>query len=196
MDVFFTSESLDESSFEEEKRYFVDAYVLSYDNQAKKDRFFPQQLVINAQKLDFENELHMKRLDLLKNFFKVENDEVFHLQWVVNIFRGADEIEFTEEELTESQKEMIALGLNTLDDFKPKGGLLGENREENRLLKPILKKFNDSNDFTEGAATSTYEIEDLTYIPQQIQNSTPPVEKEEPKVTEEEKENAFDELFA
>lgn len=138
----------------------------------------------------------MKRLDLLKNFFKVENDEVFHLQWVVNIFRGADEIEFTEEELTESQKEMIALGLNTLDDFKPKGGLLGENREENRLLKPILKKFNDSNDFTEGAATSTYEIEDLTYIPQQIQNSTPPVEKEEPKVTEEEKDNAFDELFA
>lgn len=138
----------------------------------------------------------MKRLDLLKNFFKVENDEVFHLQWVVNIFRGADEIEFTEEELTESQKEMIALGLNTLDDFKPKGGLLGENREENRLLKPILKKINDSNDFTEGAATSTYEIEDLTYIPQQIQNSTPPVEKEEPKVTEEEKDNAFDELFA
>ncbi|OYD12337.1 hypothetical protein CHR37_05120 [Bacillus velezensis] len=196
MDVFFTSESLDESSFEEEKRYFVDAYVLSYDNQAKKDRFFPQQLVINAQKLDFENELHMKRLNLLKNFFKVENDEVYHLQWDVNIFRGADEIEFTEEELTESQKEMIALGLNTLDDFKPKGGLLGENREENRLLKPILKKINDSNDFTEGATTSTYEIEDLTYIPQQIQNSTPPVEKEEIKVTEEEKDNAFDDLFA
>lgn len=40
MDVFFTSESLDESSFEEEKRYFVDAYVLSYDNQAKKIDFF------------------------------------------------------------------------------------------------------------------------------------------------------------
>ncbi|WP_434786957.1 hypothetical protein [Bacillus velezensis] len=58
---------------------------------------------------------------------------------------------------------------------------MGENREENRLLKPILKKINDSNDFTEGAATSTYEIEDLTYIPQQIQNSTPPVEKEEPE---------------
>lgn len=138
----------------------------------------------------------MKQLYLLKNFFKVENDEVYHLQWVVNIFRGAEEVEFTEDELTVSQKEMIALGLNTLDDFKPKGGLLGENREENRLLKPILKKRNDFNDFTEGAVKSTYDVEDLTYIPQQIQNSTPPVEKEEPKVTEEEKDNAFDDLFA
>ncbi len=100
--------------------------VLSYDNQAKKDRFFPQQLVINAQKLDFENDLHMKRLNLLKNFFKVENDEVYHLQWVVNIFRGADEIEVDRRGTHgKSKRKSIALGLNTLDDFKPKGGAIG-----------------------------------------------------------------------
>ncbi|WP_043929333.1 hypothetical protein [Bacillus haynesii] len=140
MDIFFTKDSLDEKDFKEEKKLYIDGYVLSYDNQIKKDRFFPQQLIINAQKLDFNNEMHMKRLELLKNFFKVKGKGVYHLQWEVNIFRGADEIEFTEENLTASQKEMIALGLNTLDDFKPKGGLLGESREENRLIKPILRK--------------------------------------------------------
>ncbi|MCY8083179.1 hypothetical protein MOC02_07685 [Bacillus inaquosorum] len=196
LDVFYTNDSLDETSFDEEKKYFIDAYVLSYDNQAKRDRFFPQQLVINAKKLDFNNELHLKRLELLKNFFKVDEDGVYHLLWEVNIFRGADEVDFTEDDLSPNQKEMIALGLNTLDDFKPKGGMLGESREENRLLKPILKKVNDSNDFTEGALTSTYEVEDLTYIPQQAQKTAPSEGKEESKVTEEEKDNAFDDLFA
>lgn len=113
----------------------------------------------------------------------------------MNIFRGADEIEFTKENLTASQKEMIALGLNTLDDFKPKGGLLGESREENRLIKPILKKINDANNFTEGAIESTYEVEDLVYVSEEPKNEEKP-ENEETKPTEEEKEAAFDDLFS
>ncbi|MCY9418835.1 hypothetical protein MOF50_19815, partial [Bacillus inaquosorum] len=36
LDVFYTNDSLDETSFDEEKKYFIDAYVLSYDNQAKR----------------------------------------------------------------------------------------------------------------------------------------------------------------
>ncbi|EME72242.1 hypothetical protein OZL92_17215 [Bacillus sonorensis] len=195
MDIFFTKDSLDEKDFKEEKKLYIDGYVLSYDNQIKKDRFFPQQLIINAQKLDFDNEMHMKRLELLKSFFKVKGKGVYHLQWEVNIFRGADEIEFTEENLTASQKEMIALGLNTLDDFKPKGGLLGESREENRLIKPILKKKNDANNFTEGAIESTYEVEDLVYVSEEPKNKEKQ-EKEETKPTEEEKEAAFDDLFS
>lgn len=183
IDIFFTDESLDEADLQTDKKIYIDGYVLSYDSQAKKDQFFPQQFVINAQKLDFTNETHMKRLEFFKKTFKDNGEGVYHLQWVVNIFRGADQVEFTEADLTNEQKEAIAFGLAKLDDFKPKGGMLGETKEENRLVKPVFKKIDDDNDFREGAVKSTYEEEELQYVTA--------VKKEEPK-QEEKKEETLD----
>lgn len=164
MDIFFTHNALDEKDFKKEKKLYIDGHVMSYDNKEKKDMFFPQQFIINAAKVDMENELHVKRLDFLKNKFKPSKKGVYHLQWLVNIFRGADQVEFTEKDLTASQKEAIEFGLNKFEDFVPKGGVLGESVEENRLVKPVLQKINDDNDFTGGAATTDLKEEDLAYV--------------------------------
>jgi hypothetical protein len=197
MDIFFTQDALDEKDFKKEKKLYIDGYVMSYDNQEKKDMFFPQQFIINATKVDMENELHVKRLDFLKNKFKPSKKGVYHLQWLVNIFRGADQVEFTEKDLTASQKEAIEFGLNKFEDFVPKGGVLGESVVENRLVKPVLQKINDDNDFTGGAASTDLKEEDLAYVSSTGDSSEKPKpeKKEEPTVTEKTVDVDLEDLF-
>ncbi|MGG2091334.1 hypothetical protein AB1283_01030 [Bacillus sp. S13(2024)] len=193
IDVFFTKDSVDNKDFKKDKKVYIEGYVMDYDNQSKKDVFFPMQFVINAQKVDFENEMHVKRFEYLKNKFSIKKG-VHHLQWTVNIFRGADKVEFTEKDLTPAQKEAIEFGYNKLEDFAPKGGMLGDSVYENRLVKPNLQKVNDDNDFTNGAIESDYKEEDLDYVYVQ-----PETKKEEVKesVTETKKpEVDLEDLFA
>jgi len=192
-DIFFTKDAIDDKDFKKEKKVYVDGYVIGYDSKAKKDQFFPQQFVLNAQKLDFENEQHVKRFEFLKNKFDVKGKFAYHLQWIVNIFRGADTVEFTEKDLTPAQKEAIEFGFNTLDDFKPKGGMLGETTEENRLVKPVLEKVNDHNDFTSGAVETEYKDEDLVYVAA-INTNTPPAQEEKKEETKAPVD--FDDLFS
>jgi hypothetical protein len=196
MDIFFDKDALDDSDFKEEKKIYINGYVLSYDSKAKKDQFFPQQVVINAQKVDLGNESHVKRLEFLKNKFNVKGKGVYHLQWEVNIFRGADTIEFTFENLTPPQKEAVEFGYNKLEDFAPKGGLLGETTEENRLVKPILQEINKHNDFREGAVESSYTVEDLTFVAATVNNQPSNEKKEEPKKESKPVDLELDDLFA
>jgi hypothetical protein len=194
MDIFFTKDAVDEKDFKKDKKVYIDGYVIDYDGQAKKDQFFPQQFVINAQKIDFENEMHVKRFEYLKNKFTVANKKgVYHLQWLVNIFRGADKVEFTEKDLTPSQREAIEFGLNKLEDFAPKGGMLGDNVYENRLVKPLLVTVNEHNDFTNGAVESDYTVDDLDYVP--VQREEKKEEKEESKKETKKQDVDLDDLF-
>jgi hypothetical protein len=194
MDIFFTKDALDEKDFKKDKKVYIDGYVIDRDNQAKKDAFFPVQFVINAQKIDLENEMHVKRFEYLKNKFNTsKKGSVYHLQWLVNIFRGADKVEFTEKDLTATQKEAIEFGLNKLEDFAPKGGMLGDNLYENRLIKPLLVKVNEDNDFTNGAVESDFKEEDLDYVP--VQQETKKEEKQEPVPETKKAEVELEDLF-
>lgn len=176
LDLFFTKDVMDDKDFAKDKLISLDTYAIGYDSTTKKDQFFSQPVVINAAKLDLENETHMKRLEFLKKQFDVKKGKVNHLAWEVSVFRGADTVEFTEKDLTAEQKEMIELGLTTLDDLKPKGGTLGETVEENRLVKPLYKEFDQENDFRTGAIETDIKEEDLVYVP-----SVPEEKKEQQK---------------
>ncbi|MGK4040816.1 hypothetical protein AB0Y20_00845 [Heyndrickxia oleronia] len=180
MDIFFTKDSLDDKDFKKEKKVYINGYVLSYDNNEKKDMFFPQQLVINAQKIDFENEDHVKRFEFLKSKFNVKGKGVYHLPWLLNVFRGSDKVEFTEKDLTQAQRESIEFGLSKLEDYAPKGGMLGETTEENRLIKPLLQSFDKENNFVDGAVESNYEVDDLIYVSSVADKPTETPKVEEP----------------
>jgi len=181
MDIFFTKDSLDEADFKKEKKIYINGYIISYDSKAKKDAFFPQQFLIDAQKIDFENEKHVGRLNVLKKQFVQKGKGVYHLPWEVNIYRGAEKAEFTYKDLTSEQKEAVHFELNKVEDFAPKGGAFGENIEENRLKKPLLKTFNKANDFTTGALETDYDAEDLEYITTADESYKDVAKKEEPK---------------
>ncbi|TCJ01140.1 hypothetical protein [Cytobacillus praedii] len=199
MDIFFTKDSLDDKDFKEDKKVYINGYVLGYEGKAKKDQFFPQQFVINAQKIDLENENQVKLFEFLKSKFNVKGKGVYHLQWQVNVFRGADTVEFTIDNLTPTQRESVEFGLSKLEDYAPKGGMLGETVYENRLVKPILKAIDKENDFSEGAVESTFEAEDLEFEytlvedKQQIQSQEPVKEevKEESKPALDDLDNLF-----
>ncbi len=193
LDLFFTKDALDDADFKDEKILRFDTYILSYDNQHKKDVFFPQPTVLNASKLDLENPQHLGRVEFIKKIFNVKGKGVFHIPFEVKMFRGAEKEEFTEQDLNDMQKEMIELGMAKLDDFKPKGGVLGESREEVRLVKPVLKRFDDSNDFAEGVVESVFEVDDLQYVPVQT-NYTPPKQEEVKESTTKSQEVEFVDL--
>jgi hypothetical protein len=191
MDIFFTKDAVDEKDFAKDKKIYIDGYVLSYDERAKKDQFFPTQFVINAGRIDLENPEHVSRLNFLKNQFTVKGKGVFHLPWQVNIFRGADKVEFTEKDLTQKQREAIEFGYAKLEDYAPKGGMLGESVFENRLVKPLLQNFNDHNNFVDGAVETSYSVDDLDYVPVQQEEkkpeqkeayTPPPAQENKPKV--------------
>jgi hypothetical protein len=141
-----------------------------------------------------ENEDHVRRLEFLKRKFEVKGKGVNHLQWQVNIFRGAEKVEFTEKDLTPAQKEAIEFGYNKLEDFAPKGGMLGDNIYENRLVKPNLQKVNDFTDFSNGAIESEFTVEDLEYVPVQ-QDKKKEEPKPEPKKEQPKQEVELDDLF-
>jgi hypothetical protein len=132
-------------------------------------------------------------LEFLKKKFDVKDKGIYHLQWQVNIFRGADKVEFTEKDLTQAQKEAISFGYNKLEDFAPRGGMLGDNVYENRLVKPTLVKVNEQNDFSNGAVKTDYTQDDLDVIPVPVAKKEN--KPEEPKQEEKKPIVELDDLF-
>ncbi len=182
LDLYFKKDAIDERSFKKDGVLYFDTYIIGYDQQHKKDVFFPQKTVFNATKLDMENERHRALVEFIKKQFTVtKSKEVNHVAVEAKVVRGAEEVEFNETHLTSQQKEMIELGLAELNDFKPKGNVLGDNVDEIRILKPLLKEFDEVNNFKLGAKVSTFTPEQLVYVPvsnQQSKQSQEPVKEE------------------
>lgn len=144
INVFFDKDSLDETDFKTEKKAYIHGWVQNYNRATKADGFIPQQFIINCTKLDLENEQHMAFYDLISGNFKVKKG-YYCLPFDINIYRGAEKIDFTFEDLTDEQKKYVQIGMKKVEDFAPKGGMFGTNIEEFRLVTPILE-----GDYSEG----------------------------------------------
>lgn len=190
LDLFFTEGAVDESGFEEDKIINFDTYMLSYDGTDKRDKFFPVATVLNASKLDLTNPAHLGRVNFIKKVLDKKGKIVYHIPFDVKVFRGSEEVEFSEKDLTPMQREMVELGIATVESFAPKGGMLGESVEQVRLVKPLLEYFNETNDFREGVAETDFEVEDLVFIV----DAKDDVPKQEIKKDEPKQEVEFSEL--
>jgi hypothetical protein len=134
-EVFFNKESLDENSFEETKKYYINGYVRNYDNNRKAEIPCPIQLVIDCSK-DEENEKAKKLHKLLKSQFVVEDDSWKEIGVKVNLLDGSQKVEITEDMLTDFQKEMLELDPDFMDEIRKelKGDLYGEKVKETVIL--------------------------------------------------------------
>lgn len=166
MDIFFNKFSIDRDSFDLEKKIFVNGYVQSYVREQKKKMYFPMTFVMSAEKYDFDNEKHVKRWEYLNSYFdNLLTSKMTHIPWECRILNGAQEVEFDESQLSDRQKMQIELGISTIEDFKPKGGIYGDRIHEIRLSNPILK-----NEFVDGAINlkdTISEFEEMIYSPEQ-----------------------------
>lgn len=138
-ELFYNKKSLDDADFDDTKKMMLDAYIEQYINKDEGRKFVPIQTVFSAAKYDLDNERHKKLLDYKLKYLKVKNKKMVHIPWEMVLLRGAEEADFDESMLTDAQKEQIELGIKTLDDFKPRGGILGDRIDEFRLFDPKLE---------------------------------------------------------
>lgn len=187
MDIFYSKESLDDGVFKEDKLLYLNGYLSQYIKD-EGIKYVPHQFVLNAKKVDFENDKHKARFNMLKKYLTVTGKNFVHIPWNINIYRGAEEVEFDESMLTKAQKEQIEFGLATIDDFKPRGNILGDNVFEYKLAKPVLK-----GNFVDGVIDTELKI---TEFEEQIYTPVAKTEKfQESEKPNEQSDNEDDDLF-
>lgn len=191
VDIFFNKDSIDEADFEEEKKIYLNGYVQSYTRDVKADRYYPQTFVLNASKINMDDEQQVGYLELIKGFMKADGNTYLHLPWDVNVFRGAESLEFGYDDLTDQQKTLVQYGVKNVSDFAPKGGVFGANIEELRLVAPRLNddfkdgaldtELNDD-EFNEKVVKSTADVKLEDVVSAEVpKKDEPVVKKEEPK---------------
>lgn len=187
---FYNKNGVEKAKYDTDKKIFVNGYVLQWINSVDKNKFMPLQLVFDASKYNLENERHKKLLDYKLKYVDIDHETYQELLWEVRIVNGAEVVEFTEDMLTDSQREQVELGLKTLEDFKPRGNIYGERIREYRLADPILKGnyengFVDSNYTEEDIATLLYspnKVENASEIDTQANKTAEPEKVSEPEI--------------
>lgn len=165
MDLFYNKASLDDSDFDESKKMTLDCYIEQYINKDEGRKYVPIQVVFSGAKYDLENEKHKKLFDYKMKYIKVKNKNIVHIPWEIVLLRGAEEAEFDESMLTDSQREQVELGIKTVDDFRPKGNVYGDRIDEFRLFEPKLE-----GDYADGVLEcddTADEFEEKIYVPAQ-----------------------------
>ena len=119
-------------------------------------------------------------LNFLKSHFDCEDCEaIYNNKFLLKVINGREKVEFSEECLTEQQKQAIAFGLNTLDDFRPRGGVYGERIQEIRIIKPSL-----TDEYKYGGLIA-FSIEELISHLITSEDDTSDIKKDEVKKEEE-----------
>ena len=190
--LFFDKDSVD-NQLKEEKKIYINGYVKGQqknDDGEYVDVFFPEQVVINCENFDLENEKHMGIIKFYENTFKTKKKTLQYMPIRCSVKEGAEEIEFSIDNLTDFQRMQIELGLKKLEDYAPKGGKYYGNRvSEIRFLGTR----DDIDGFDEGAVDSDIETDEMIIVTSKKKEQTiEEVKKETPKKDES---DALDSLF-
>ena len=182
VELFFTKNSFDKSSFKKERKFYIDTYISQYSRDHEKDVFFPYNTIFNAQNHDDENTKHLAHIDLVEDAFTVKGKSVFKQVFELRFVNGAEVVEVTVDNLTDKQKRMIDAGLAEPKDFVKTA--FGDRVSENRIYVPILKDLGKAGNYTEGAIETDYVEDDLTYVPVERKEKETKVEEKPKKVIE------------
>lgn len=162
MDFYYNKKMVDKSDFKSDKRITVDGYVHQYLKKTKsiskatddagQEVYLPQRAVLMATDSILKDETRKAGfMDKVEELTATGEKKLYHCRWGCVLISGGETIEFDESQLTKKQKRQIELGESTLDDFRPKGNIIGPRIYELRLVKPLL-----TGDFDNG----TIEAED------------------------------------
>ena len=177
INVLFNSESLDDMSVEEKGKYYVNGYMMQYDNNRKANIPCPVTITIPVASED-ANDKDKKKVEAIKRKFSVDDETWKELGVVVKMLNGAQKTEITDDMLTDEQKEDLECGLITLDDIRAElgGSVYGERVQEYQFDKI-------ARGFTKGRNDTVYTDDDMVIRP---------IEEELPEGTEDlfEEENA------
>ena len=136
INLIYNKESFDDMSVEEKGKYYVNGYVMSYDNNRKTNIPIPTTIVINAPS-DDTDEKDKKKAKVICKKFEIDDDAYKELGVVVNMLNGAQKTEITDDMLTDEQKEDLDCGLITEEDIiRDMGGsVYGDRIKEYQFVK-------------------------------------------------------------
>ena len=137
-EFFFSADSVDLSDWKNDKKIIFNGYTQEYMSKEHPKAYVERTLIFDCSKLNFENEEHLRILELRLNLmgltYNKDTDKIkvdlkkntYYVQSVILSYQnGAQAIDFDESQLTPMQKQMIELGLKTVDDFRPAGQMYG-----------------------------------------------------------------------
>lgn len=196
VDFYFDKDALDQASFKEEKKIYVNGYIKGYDSKAQAEKYYPQQFVIDANKLDMENPKHVGILEFIKTTFAVKGKNIHHIPVEFNTYNGSERVEFTIDMLEPRHKLQIELGLKTIEDYRPRGGfVLGDKVSEFKFAKLLDADYKDGAEDTE---ITISEFEDMIATSSadtvKLEDVKKPV-KAEPKEEKVEEPEAEEDMF-
>lgn len=167
-DAWFNDKSIDDGDWKKEKKLNILFYTQNYDSDAKAQKYYPLQTVFDCTKVDFKKEAHLNalkfklaqiKLDYVDGAIKngIKKDTIFKIPIELILHNGATEVEFDESQLTENQKRAIALGVKTLDDFKPKDSIYGEFKTSYNLVNFDIREEYDNGAIVADVTTQQFE---------------------------------------
>ena len=152
MKLYFAEGAVDDTCVDETGDYIINAFVDYYDQNAKMNAFAPISVKINKD--------HKMANGFKKRFSKAEGDEIKELGVGVNFINGAQQVDITEDMLSDEQREAIEDGMITFEELKAElgGKANGERVTEIRLIG-LMKGYSS------GVQDTMYSIEDLRKKP-------------------------------
>lgn len=159
VNILFNSESLDTMSADEKKKYYVNGWMMEYDNNRRGNIPVPVTVTIPLPGEDADQKAK-RRVESLKHKFAVDDESIKEYGAVVNMLNGAQKTEITEEMLTDEQRDDLECGLITMDDIRAElgGSVYGERIREYEFVKP-------ARGFTKGRQDTVYTAEDMVIRP-------------------------------
>lgn len=141
----FGADSLDKTSVED--KYVLHGWTMYYDNQLKKNAPAPIDIVIAASDKE-------KADKIARRFESVMPDEIREMGIEVHAINGSGAVEITPDMLNESQKELLDLGMVTMEELRKElgGSARGEVTREYRL-KGFTKGYTSGSEATSYAPT-------------------------------------------
>ena len=155
-EFYFDADSIDTADWKSEKKITFNGYTKEYMSKEHPAAYVPKTITLDASKIDFDNEnlvallnYNLKQMGLSYEDGKIKNNlkknAYFCQSVILSYVNGAERKEFNESMLTENQKEAVALGLKTIDDFRPAGSIYGD-----RVVMLKLIDFDGRDKFSKG----------------------------------------------
>lgn len=152
INTFYTEDSIDDESYDENKKMFFNCYTDYYFSSIKENRFVPMTLVING---NGDEKADKKALAFKKKLTAFDDEAtVRKCGLVCQMIDGAEEQAITYDDLDEDTRDNIDMGLIELEDaIKALGGsMYGERITEYRVqsLARNSAKGSEATVYTEG----------------------------------------------
>ena len=137
LDLYYDKDSMDKSDLKTDGKIIMHCYTPMWSKADAARKMFKIDTVFNTAVFDMDKPKHKVIHDYKMRYLETKSRNPVHMNWQLAVVNGAEEVEFSEDSLSEVQKEQIELGISKLEDFR-RGPIYSQRVNELRLVKPIL----------------------------------------------------------